>query len=154
MKNDNLLMTLKSAYDSRNISGDTFLVYQSSKIKKYKFPHYNDEKFVPEAYLYDKLDQIGKMYLLNKGLYISEYLEDGYTKNFDQVIAQNPNGYLAYLKQRLELDTNFKEKYLDNARIISISFILKKNRLVKKSWFISLLAYPLGYFLYVKRFRK
>lgn len=154
MKNENIYTTLKGAYKTGNLIGDTFLIYKSSEIRKYQFPHFSGEKFVPEAYLYDKLDQIGKMYLLNEGLYISEYLEDGYTRNFNKVIAHNPNGYLAYLEQRIELDTDFKDKYLNIARAISISFILNKEKLVKKYWFISLIAYPLGYFLYVKRFKK
>ncbi|MFQ6793627.1 MAG: glycosyltransferase family 2 protein [Thomasclavelia sp.] len=154
MKNGKIYSTLKEAYDSGNLSGDTFLVYKSSEIRKYQFPHFSGEKFIPEAYLYDKLDQIGKMYLLNEGLYISEYLEDGYTRNFDKVIAHNPNGYMVYLKQRLELDTDFKDRYLDIARIISILFVLKKRKLVNNHRFISLIAYPLGYFLYIKRFKK
>lgn len=154
MKNENIYTTLKGAYKNGNLIGDTFLIYKSSEIRKYQFPHFSGEKFIPEAYLYDKLDQIGKMYLLNEGLYISEYLEDGYTRNFDKVIAHNPNGYLAYLEQRIELDTDFKDRYLNIARAISISFILNKEKLVKKYWFISLIAYPLGYFLYVKRFKE
>lgn len=145
---------LKEADEKNMVYGDTFLIYKTSIIKKFRFPCYENEKFVPETYLYDQLDQVGTLYLLNKGLYIAEYLDDGYTKKIDKVIANNPKGYLAFVEQRILLDKRIKDKFFDTARAISVLFVLNQHKIYWNHIFISLLAYPLGYFLYIKRFKK
>ena len=155
MKNQvNKCMPLKLAYDKKVLEGATFFIYKTTEIKKFKFPKFKGEKFVPESYLYDQLDQLGNMYLLNEGLYVSEYLDDGYTRNFDMVIASNPNGYLAYLLQRIKIENSKKNLFFNIARIVSTFFILGKHQLVKHHYFFSVLAYPIGCFLYLKRFKK
>lgn len=146
--------TLKDLYKNKEISGDVMLIYKTKLIKKYSFPKFKNEKFVPEAYLYDLLDLDGKLLILNSKIYCYEYLSDGYTKNINKLIANNPNGYLTFAEQRIILDKKLIDKFFDIARAISVLFILNQRKLIKNHIFLSLLAYPLGYFLYIKRFKK
>lgn len=104
--------TLNNAYRNLGLKGDTFLIYQTSIIKKYSFPNYVGENFMPEAYLYDLLDQEGELYIIPKILYIGEYLEDGYTKNMTKLLLNNPKGYLSYICQRLVFNKKIKHKIL------------------------------------------
>ncbi len=146
--------TLKNAYDNLGLRGDTMLVYKTEIIKTVAFPHFEGEKFVPENYLYDVLDQKGKLILLPEVLYIREYCEDGYTKNINTLIRNNPRGYEAYISQRIKTDKGLKSVFYDTVRHISILLVMKKKVMpFLKHKMLGIMAYPFGYMLYLKRFR-
>lgn len=147
--------TLKNAYDYLGLRGDTMLIFKSDVIKKYSFPHFVGEKFVPEAYLYDQIDQDGALILYPEALYVCEYLENGYTDNMAKLLKNNPKGYLAFIEQRLKIDKTFKHKFMDSIRYISMALVSKKNCIIKNSVYkwITLIAYPFGVVLYYKRYK-
>lgn len=146
--------TLKNAYDHLGLVGDTMLVFRTEIIKKYKFPYFNGEKFVPEGYLYDQIDQEGQLILLEKPLYICEYLEDGYTNNMAKLLKNNPKGYFTFLRQRLSIDKTPREKFLDSIRYVAMAkahnMPIIKNAVYPMYAF---LAYPAGLLLYHKKYR-
>lgn len=155
-KYDTPVSTLGNAYRSLGLQGDTMLIYETDIIKKYKFPKFHNEKFVPEAYLYDLLDQEGKLIILTKVLYIGEYLEDGYTANINKLLLNNPNGYLAFISQRLKLEKKIIYKFCDTIRYTSFSIASKQKKIISNSVcpFITALTYPLGYLFYYIRYKK
>lgn len=148
--------TLFDFYDKYGLKGDTMLIYDTSIIKKYKFPKINGEKFIPEAYLYDKLDQEGKMIFLDKKLYICEYLQDGYSNNAKKIIKQNPNGYIIYAENRMNVAKSIKQKYKAAAQYVLGKWLAnKKIKLLReKNKFIKLLAIPAAYIIYLKYYKK
>lgn len=148
------LFTVKEAYSSGAIKGDAWMIYKTSEIQKFPFPKFDGEKFVPEAYLYDKLDQIGTLYFTNEKNYIAEYLPDGYTAGMEALNYKNANGYFAYISQRLPLDKSFKDIVIDIACYISICLVLNKPVIYPKKKILSFLLFPLGYGLYFKRYRR
>ena len=156
-------INLKKAYSEKLLSGDTMLIYKTKIIKKYRFPKFKGEKFVPESFLYDQLDNEGKLFVLNKILYICEYLPDGYTASIRKLNALNPNGYRAYILQRISLEMkskgNFKNKIFDIIRLISINAILKNSTFKDMRGFgvwriFAVLLYPLGIFRYYRDFHE
>lgn len=148
------LMTVREAYASGAIKGDALMIYRTSELKLFAFPRFDGEKFVPEAYLYDKLDQRGKLFYTDEKLYVAEYLDDGYTSNMESLNFKNANGYFAYVDQRLQLDTTFKSKVIDTACYISICIVLNKRPIHPKQKLLSFLVFPLGYALYLKRYHR
>lgn len=146
--------TLKNAYDHLGLVGDSMLVFRTEILKKFSFPKFDGEKFVPEGYLYDKIDQEGKLILLEEYLYVCEYLDDGYTKNMAKLLKNNPNGYFAYIEQRLKIDKTPKEKMLDSIRYVAMSKA-RKRPIIKDSVYpmYAILAYPMGILFYHKRYR-
>lgn len=151
----NVRTTLKNAYDNLGLVGDTMLVYRTSIIKKYSFPHFVGEKFVPEAYLYDLIDQDGPLILLKKPLYICEYLSDGYTSNMGELLKNNPQGYLAYINQRLKIDKTVKERFLDSIRYIAMAIAKGNKSIISQAVYpvYALVAYPFGVLFYYKRYK-
>lgn len=147
--------TLKNAYDHLGLVGDTMLIFRTEVIKNHCFPHFKGEKFVPEGYLYDQIDQEGKLILLEKTLYICEYLEDGYTNNMAKLLKNNPKGYFAFINQRLLIDKTPKEKFLDSVRYIAMAQAhnvpVIKNAVYPMYAFF---AYPVGLLLYYKKYKK
>lgn len=146
--------TLKNAYDKLRLRGDTMLVYETEKISRYRFPSFPGEKFVPENYLYDLLDQDGTLLLLPKVIRISEYLPDGYSHNMNKLIKNNPLGYIAYIEQRLQLDRGFKCRFSDTIRYAAILRVVKKSVFrAKINKVRAFFAYPFGLLLYFKKYR-
>jgi glycosyltransferase involved in cell wall biosynthesis len=152
-----LVNTFNTLYDATTtgmLKGDTCLVFRSNVIKKFSFPKFPNENFVPESYLYDQLDGVGKLYFIDKSIYITEYLQDGYTHNFDKIIYNNPNGYLSFVEQRLKIDEKLNAICGDLIRYISICLVIKKSCVHKDRKVMSILLYPCGYILYRKRFSR
>lgn len=154
-KNHLAKATLRAFYDN-GMTGDTALIYKTSVLKMHRFPQFADEKFVTEKYLYDQLDQDGLLLLLDKAIYVCEYLPDGYTFNSGSLFFNNPNGYFAYLEQRLHYDKTFKEKFLDSMRYVALGIARRREGLVKNAVYptVAALAYPAGWLLYCMRYRK
>lgn len=123
--------TLYDAYRKYGLKGDAMLIYQTSIIKKYRFPAFSGEKFMKESYLYDRLDQEGVMYITKESFYRAEYLEDGYTLRMDSILRENPYGYQAYIIQRLKLDQKLKYKMIDTILYISSKRMVKNQRLLE-----------------------
>lgn len=148
--------TLRNLYNKYKYKGDTILVYRTETLKKYKFPKIKGEKFIPETYLYNMLDQEGELAVIKDGIYVCEYLEDGYTHNSIKLISNNPKGYILVAEQEYGLAKSLREK-MKAATKVMLGNKLAKNRgdMVKKKsgiWFI--LANPLAKIIYNKRYKK
>lgn len=148
--------TLKNAYSKLGLKGDTMLVFRTDILSKYQFPKYQGEKFVPEAFLYDLVDQDGELLILPNILYVCEYLDDGYTNNIAKLLSENPKGYIAYINNRLRLDTSLKDRITDTIRYTAMCILSNQNKYISDSIYplITFITYPLGYFMYFKRYKK
>ena len=148
--------TLYDAYNSHGLKGDTALVFKTSVINKYEFPHFEGEKFVPESYLYDLIDTNGPLIIVDKSIYNCEYLNDGYTSNMMKLLCNNPKGYTAYISQRLSLhDKTFISRYLDSARYVAMMLTFNSKKILVDSVypFYTILAFPLGYVLFLRKYK-
>lgn len=146
--------TLMDSYCIYGAKGDTMLIYQTKILKKFRFPSFEGEKFVPESYLYDQIDQLGEMLFVHKAIYVGDYLDDGYTNSMAKLIAHNPKGYLCYIEQRLQLDNGLKQIFLDEIRYTAIYFVIYRRLYIRKMKFpfYAFIASPFGYLLYKKRY--
>lgn len=156
LKKSGIVSTLRRAYSNFDLSGDTMLVYDTKILSEFMFPRFEGEKFIPEAYLYDLLDQIGNIQMFDNILYIGEYLEDGYTHSMRSVIAKNPNGYEIFIRQRLLLDRTFQERITDIIRYIAIKLVKNDRNIICNSPFplFTLFVYPFGLIFYFKYYHK
>ena len=122
--------TLSDAYKKHGLSGDTMLVFKTKIVKKFKFPIIEGEKFIPEGYLYNKIDKFGVLFILRKPLYVCEYLEDGYTRNVSKLIFNNYKSYIIHLNARLkEMDKGI-DKLFDSIRYDSVMIAHKQKGII------------------------
>lgn len=147
--------TLQNVYLNQKYKGELMLIYKTVILKKYFFPIFDGEKFVPESYLYDLMDKEGVMIPLNEILYYFSYNLDGYTMNMRKTLLENHRGYKLFLENRIK-DSSYNELYMNIIRYDSIclatySQIKYSN---KKNLFISYLVRPFSYFFYFKSYRK
>lgn len=85
-----------------NIHGDKSEVFYTDIIKKYPFPEFEGENFIPESTVWNKIGADGlKFRYFNKVVYYCDYLPDGLTK-MDNKIKKYPKGYGLLLQQNIE----------------------------------------------------
>lgn len=88
-------------------TGEFSLIFPTKLARKYPFPIFKGERFVTESVIYDRIDRECEMLLLPETVTICEYLADGYTRSFDQLMGSSPSGFCLYFKQRIDLQTSF-----------------------------------------------
>lgn len=119
--------TLRELYSKYRFRGDMGLMYRTDILEKYPFWVAPGEKFMGESYVYDQIDQHYVMRLLDRMLYVAEYLPDGYTRNVRKVTRENPIGYLTLKRQSVVFGRTLYEKYRDTVLYL-VGCILAKRR--------------------------
>ena len=73
-----------------HIDGDRAEVVRTELISQYPFPKFEGEKFLPESYLWLTLSIKGyKFRWFNEVIYITEYMDDGLTRNGKKLAMEN-----------------------------------------------------------------
>ena len=101
--------TLSGLYEV-GFLGETTLVFITDVIRKYPFPIIHGERFIPEAYAYDQIDQNYTYRLIPSIMIVCEYRADGLTNNALKLSLRNPCGYTAYSIQRANLSKTLADK--------------------------------------------
>lgn len=83
---------IRDLYDLYNFNGEMAIVLFTGKIKGKNFPEFKKEKFITELVFYYQINEVAPMVLLDKVIYLFDYLEDGYTVNANCLNYLNPYG--------------------------------------------------------------
>ena len=153
-KSDTEYATLLEFYRKHGLSGDTMLVYRTEIVKKHLFPIFDNEKFVPESFIYDRYDDEGVLHLMKEEIYVVEYLENGYSASMRKVNHDNPRGYEAFVKQRLGKDNTIQEIFTDLIRYTAIKFVLRDGRILadNRHKLLTILSIIPGWIFYRKEY--
>lgn len=103
-KKDEEISTYRDIRINGNIAGDKAEVFFTNILKKYTFPEFEGEKFLPEDLVWMKMSGPYEMVHINKCIYISEYLEDGLTKTGRAMKIYSPRGMIQRSQVYLEDD--------------------------------------------------
>lgn len=83
-----------------NVHGDKAEVIYTDVMKKYPFPEFEEENFVTECVVWDKIAADGyKLRFFNEISIICNYLPDGLTAQGEALLLRNPKGYGLYIYQ-------------------------------------------------------
>lgn len=138
------------------IAGDRAEIIKTEILQNHKFPQYKNERFMPERYLWYQLSiEKYKFRWFNSVIYITEYLEDGLTKNGKEMAKKSP-------KSRAcadNLSSGIKEIPFKDRLIFCINYyrygmygkigVKELFRNSEAKW-MSLLALPIAYLTRVK----
>ena len=80
--------------------GETTLMYETELLRQFPFPEIEGEKYVPEDYIYDKIDQICVLAVLGKVVTVCTIVEGGYTRSARMLRRRNVNAFYLYYEQR------------------------------------------------------
>lgn len=147
--------TLYDLYNKHKYTGDTILVYKTEILKKHRFPKIEGEKFIPETYLYNQLDAEGELATIKDGVYVCEYLNDGYTNNSTKLISNNPKGYILAAEQELYIAKSLRGKLRASAKVVLGNWLATNKGFIKKydNKFLIILSMPLAYVIYLKKYK-
>lgn len=130
---------------------DTTQIYRTEILKKNLFPITQGEKFVPEIWLWKKIDREYSLIVMPEILEICEYLEAGLTKSASQNVWNNPTGYAYYFFQEYELTKGFR-KIKNYGVYWGLVKISKKVSLQKAPIWIGILSIPVAIAVQAKAF--
>ena len=135
-------------------------VYKIDTLRKFPFHVWPGENFAPEEITLYEMDLHGyQVRWYNKVGVISEYLEDGLTRNSFDLIKKNPMGYAMSFNHQLKYKKAFREKFTSAYLMIcyvilarNISYLAESNDKL-----MTILAFPVGALVSMRRwwqFRK
>lgn len=144
------------------IGGDKAEVFYTDILKKFPFPVFGEEKFVPEDLIWVQMSGPYQMVHINECVYISDYLEGGLTKSGKRMKIKSPQGMTAradvYLKdKRVNRKTKIKMMLL---YIIYGHFAEKSDKFLfthtpEKIWYmLEWIPGIMLYFLWKRRYQK
>lgn len=91
--------------ETHQISGDKAEVFYTALIQRYPYPEFEGERYLTPAVVWNQIAHAGlKIRWINEIVYLCEYQAEGLTANWDKNLANNPEGYALWLKQKM----NFK----------------------------------------------
>ncbi|MBP5384623.1 MAG: glycosyltransferase family 2 protein [Lachnospiraceae bacterium] len=98
----------------KGFRGETTLVYKTAILRAFPFPEIEGEKYVPEDYIYDKIDQEHVLYVLPRIITVCELVSAGYTDSLKDLKEKNPQAWYLYYEQRARITpvSLLKWKYL------------------------------------------
>lgn len=85
-----------------NIGGDKAEIFYTEILKRYPFPVYEGEKYMPEDVVWMQMSGPYQMVHINKNVYICDYLEGGLTNTGRKMKIHSPRGMI--LRSRIYLN--------------------------------------------------
>lgn len=149
-----MISTQFEIYNKYGVKGDKGLMFRTEIIKKYKFPVFEDEKFITEAVVYNRICEKYKMVYVNEKIEIKEYQEDGLTAKYNNLLLRNPKGQALYHNEINSQKLTFKQKILNNAVYYKFCKVAgyKFGKIFKesKNKLFLIFAIPIGEFMWKK----
>lgn len=102
---DEKLDTYLAVRINGNIGGDKAEVFYTDILRKYPFPVFEGEKYMPEDVVWMRMSGPYRMLHVNKSIYICDYLEGGLTQTGRRMKIHSPRGMML----RSEIYLNAKE---------------------------------------------
>lgn len=154
--NQNFTELVSNSLDIRykhNVAGDLVEVYELEKIKGFSFPEFENEKFCPEALVWNRLAVQNNLFFFNQGIYVTEYLEGGLTDTITKIRMQSPNASMLYYSELESYTIPIIQKIKTNINFWRFSFnsnltFFKKIKMVNMIY--SFVGFPIGLMMYFK----
>lgn len=155
LPSDQFICSHYDLYHSFKVKGDKGLIYYTNILKMYPFPEIENEFFVSEALILNRISRNYKICCINKVLCKVEYREDGLSNRYHQLCLQSPKAYSLYMNELNYFKLSFADYVINTANYVRYSLFAKKrfgniyNGAINKRW-IFIVAYFLGVLLYIK----
>lgn len=88
--------------------GETTLMFTTEALHENMFPEIKGEKYVPEDYIYDKIDRVCVLAVLDKIITVCEIVSEGYTDSVARLKRDNKQAWYLYYEQRSRITPKSK----------------------------------------------
>lgn len=99
---DEMIGTYRDVRINGNIGGDKAEVFYTEILKRYPFPTFEGEKFLPEDLVWMRMSGPYRMVHINENIYTCDYLEGGLTKSGHRMKVHSPRGMMLRSQVYLE----------------------------------------------------
>lgn len=158
MKEDEIISNYIDYRQNNNMYGDMAEVFKTDVLKKYPFPVFEDERFLSEAIIWNKIALDYDTVYINKPIYIADYLEDGLSSNFFKLVYNNPLGAMnnsnTFMLKNFKLMIRIKNAILYNGYKIRAKKKYGKINTKSNSRFLTTLFYIPGVMFYIMLLHK
>lgn len=143
-------------YKKYKCSGDKKLIYRTDIINRFRYPSINGERYIPTSYIYNQIDMIRPMLLLNKVVCTVDYQINGMSKNKRLTKINNPNNFMLYHYQQMLMAHSLKDRFKNAAQYVLSSWYAGEKTYLESSEhkLFFLLSTPLAFFTYLILYRK
>lgn len=136
-----------------HITGDLAEVFKTEVLKEINFPEISNEKFCPEALVWNRISKKYKLFFFDQIVYNCEYLPDGLTSKIVKIRMTSPIASMLTYSELESYNIPFVQKIKANINFWRFSFnsnysFSKKLKMV--SVVNSFFGLPLGFVLYLK----
>jgi glycosyltransferase involved in cell wall biosynthesis len=136
------------------VTGDLVEVFRTAILKEFPFPEIENEKFCPEALVWNRIAQTYDLLFFNAGIYTTEYLSNGLSAKIVQIRMESPIATMMCYSELEKYKIPMNQKLKANINFWRFSFNTKKysffQNIQKVNYFLSLIGYPLGFFMFLK----
>ncbi|GHT82373.1 sugar transferase [Spirochaetia bacterium] len=133
----------------RNMRGDKCDFFLTAILKQYLFPIFNNERFITETVVWNRMAMDYKTLYVNKIFLIKEYLEGGLSSKNNTLFIDNPLGTELYYNESSINRFRFKQQIIHSARYIKFAKINHKNNIFGHAK--NKIIFPIGLIVYYLR---
>ena len=91
----------------KNIRGDKCGVWRREVLEEFPFPEIPGENWLPKSVVWNRITRKYKSLYVNRAIYVTEYLEEGLTRQNKVIKLRNPRGMAISLNEQTLPDTPF-----------------------------------------------
>ena len=91
-------------------TGDVCEVFKTDVLREFPFPEIENEKFCPEALVWNRIATKYKLHYFNEVIYYRDYLDDGLTSKIVRIRMNSPIASMICYAELNKLDIPFKDK--------------------------------------------
>jgi glycosyltransferase involved in cell wall biosynthesis len=156
-KFDSLITDALSIRYKENLQGDLAEVFKTEILKTFVFPEISNEKFCPEALIWNRIAQKYKLLYFDESIYECEYLEDGLTAKITKIRMQSPKASMLHYAELEHYKIPWIQKVKANINFWRFSFTgtyTVFQNLNKVAILNSIFGLPLGFFMALNDKRK
>jgi len=152
---DDLLVSHYDLYYSLSVTGDKGLIYYTRILREFPFPEFDNEKFVTEALVLNRISLHYKICCIKQGLEVKEYQKDGLTSKYSRICLQSPAGYAVYLNEFNYFKQPFAHYIVNAACYVKYGLLARKSpkviwqEAIRRRWTFAG-SFFLGWLLYLR----
>lgn len=135
-----------------HIKGDVAEAFKTDVLLQYKFPKNENEKFCPEALVWNRLAKNYVLRYFYEKIYFCEYFPDGLTAKITKLRKENPENCCTYYSELKKANVPFFQKIKAAINYWRFAFYLKQpiKKKLKQIGYGSILIIPLGYLFFLR----
>ena len=134
------------------VAGDLVEVFETDILRQFPFPEFNNEKFCPEALVWNRIAQRHALYFFNEPIYVTQYIPGGLTSSIVKIRMKAPLASMLCYAELASYQIPFVQKIRATINFWRFAFCSKTSffdKVKKVNFIFSILGLPLGYCMHL-----